>query len=46
MEFIGRIASNVTVLHEGSVLAEGPMEQVQDMMSASSKCTWALDHAC
>jgi urea transport system ATP-binding protein len=29
MEFIGRIASTVTVLHEGSVLAEGPMEQVK-----------------
>jgi len=26
MEFIGRIASIVTVLHEGSVLAEGPMD--------------------
>jgi urea transport system ATP-binding protein len=30
MEFIGRIANQVTVLHEGSVLAEGPMEQVQN----------------
>jgi urea transport system ATP-binding protein len=29
MEFISRIASTVTVLHEGSVLAEGPMEQVK-----------------
>jgi urea transport system ATP-binding protein len=29
MEFIDRIASTVTVLHEGSVLAEGPMEQVK-----------------
>ena len=29
MAFIGRIARKVTVLHEGSVLAEGPLEQVQ-----------------
>jgi urea transport system ATP-binding protein len=29
MEFIDRIASIVTVLHEGSVLAEGPMDQVK-----------------
>jgi urea transport system ATP-binding protein len=29
MAFIARIARKVTVLHEGSVLAEGPMAQVQ-----------------
>jgi urea transport system ATP-binding protein len=29
MAFIARIARKVTVLHEGSVLAEGPMEKVQ-----------------
>ena len=29
MAFIERIARKVTVLHEGSVIAEGPMEQVQ-----------------
>ncbi len=29
MDFIARIARKVTVLHEGSVLAEGPMETVQ-----------------
>jgi urea transport system ATP-binding protein len=29
MEFIARIARTVTVLHEGSLLAEGPMETVQ-----------------
>lgn len=29
MEFVARIARKVTVLHEGSVLAEGSMEQVQ-----------------
>ena len=29
MDFIARIARKVTVLHEGSVLAEGPMEVVQ-----------------
>ena len=29
MEFIGRIAKQVTVLHEGSVLAEGPMDKVK-----------------
>ena len=30
MEFIGRIANKVTVLHEGSVLAEGPMDQIKN----------------
>jgi urea transport system ATP-binding protein len=30
MAFIDRIARKVTVLHEGSVLAEGPLEQVQN----------------
>ncbi len=29
MDFIARIARKVTVLHEGSVLAEGPMDVVQ-----------------
>jgi len=29
MDFIARIARQVTVLHEGSVLAEGPMDVVQ-----------------
>jgi urea transport system ATP-binding protein len=29
MEFIERIAKTVTVLHEGSVLAEGPMERIK-----------------
>ncbi len=29
MEFVRRIARTVTVLHEGRVLAEGPMDQVQ-----------------
>jgi urea transport system ATP-binding protein len=29
MDFVGRIARTVTVLHEGSVLAEGPMDVVQ-----------------
>jgi urea transport system ATP-binding protein len=29
MAFVGKIARKVTVLHEGSVLAEGPMDQVQ-----------------
>ena len=29
MEFVRTLASKVTVLHEGTVLAEGPMEQVQ-----------------
>ena len=29
MEFISEIAATVTVLHEGSVLAEGPMDVVQ-----------------
>jgi urea transport system ATP-binding protein len=29
MEFVKRIAQKVTVLHEGSVLAEGTMDQIQ-----------------
>ena len=29
MDFVAKIADRVTVLHEGSVLAEGPMETVQ-----------------
>jgi urea transport system ATP-binding protein len=29
MEFVEEIASTVTVLHEGSVLAEGRMEDIQ-----------------
>jgi urea transport system ATP-binding protein len=29
MAFIGKIARKVTVLHEGSVIAEGPMHEVQ-----------------
>ena len=29
MEFVRSIANKVTVLHEGSVLAEGSMDQVQ-----------------
>jgi urea transport system ATP-binding protein len=29
MEFVRRIARTVTVLHEGHVLAEGSMDQVQ-----------------
>jgi urea transport system ATP-binding protein len=29
MDFVGRIARKVTVLHEGAVLAEGAMAQVQ-----------------
>lgn len=30
MDFVARIARKVTVLHEGSVLAEGSMEQIQN----------------
>jgi urea transport system ATP-binding protein len=30
MEFIRSIAKKVTVLHEGSVLAEGPMDKIQE----------------
>ncbi|TMH00585.1 MAG: ABC transporter ATP-binding protein, partial [Betaproteobacteria bacterium] len=29
MEFVKRIAQKVTVLHEGSVLAEGTIDQIQ-----------------
>jgi urea transport system ATP-binding protein len=30
MAFIASIARKVTVLHEGSVIAEGPMEKVKN----------------
>lgn len=30
MDFVRSIAKKVTVLHQGSVLAEGPMEQIQN----------------
>jgi urea transport system ATP-binding protein len=30
MDFVRKIARKVTVLHEGSVLAEGSMDQIQD----------------
>jgi urea transport system ATP-binding protein len=30
MEFIGRIAKRVTVLHEGGVLAEGTLDAIQN----------------
>jgi urea transport system ATP-binding protein len=30
MEFVRSLSSRVTVLHEGSVLAEGSLEQVQN----------------
>ncbi|HVI52838.1 MAG TPA: urea ABC transporter ATP-binding protein UrtD [Candidatus Sulfotelmatobacter sp.] len=30
MEFVRTLGSKVTVLHEGSVLAEGPLDEVQD----------------
>ena len=30
MDFVGSIARTVTVLHEGSVLAEGSMEKIQN----------------
>jgi urea transport system ATP-binding protein len=30
MDFVRSIANKVTVLHQGSVLAEGSMEQVQN----------------
>jgi urea transport system ATP-binding protein len=29
MDFVARIARQVTVLHEGSVLAEGPLDVVR-----------------
>jgi urea transport system ATP-binding protein len=29
MDFVKRIAHKVTVMHQGKILAEGPMEQVQ-----------------
>jgi urea transport system ATP-binding protein len=30
MDFVARIAHKVTVMHQGKILAEGPMEQVQN----------------
>jgi urea transport system ATP-binding protein len=30
MEFVKKIAHKVTVLHQGKILAEGPMDQVQE----------------
>lgn len=30
MEFVRTLGSKVTVLHEGSVLAEGPLDEVQE----------------
>ena len=30
MEFVRQIAETVTVLHEGTVLCEGPMETIKD----------------
>jgi urea transport system ATP-binding protein len=30
MEFVRKISRRVTVLHQGSVLAEGTMDEVQD----------------
>ncbi|MFT4436900.1 urea ABC transporter ATP-binding protein UrtD [Caballeronia sp. 15715] len=30
MEFVARIAHKVTVMHQGKILAEGPMDQVQN----------------
>jgi len=30
MEFVRQIARQVTVLHQGTVLCEGPVEQVQN----------------
>ena len=30
MEFVRQIARKVTVLHEGKILVEGPMEAVQN----------------
>ena len=29
MDFVKRIADKVTVMHQGKILAEGPMETVQ-----------------
>ena len=29
MDFVKRIAHKVTVMHQGKILAEGPMERVQ-----------------
>jgi urea transport system ATP-binding protein len=29
MDFVKKIATKVTVMHQGKILAEGPMEKVQ-----------------
>jgi ABC-type uncharacterized transport system ATPase subunit len=39
MDFVRSIARTVTVLHEGSVLAEGDMDTCRTIR-ASSKCIW------
>ena len=38
MDFVARIADRVTVLHEGRVLAEGSMEQVQQNEQSRVSC--------
>ena len=43
MDFVRSIAQKVTVLHEGSVLAEGPMQRRAERSRASSKSTWEPD---
>ena len=43
MTFVRELGVKVTCLHEGSVLAEGSIDQVSGRTSASSKCIWGAD---
>ena len=46
MAFIESIARKVTVLHEGSVIAEGPMENVQERPARDRGVPWSIRDAC
>ena len=44
MDFVAKIADRVTVLHEGRVLAEGSMHQVQQQRAGHRSVPRALTH--
>jgi urea transport system ATP-binding protein len=44
MEFVKRIAHKVTVMHQGKILAEGPMERCRPI-PRSSTCIWDTERA-
>ena len=43
MEFVRSIARRVTVLHEGKVLADGPMAEIQSGPAGRSRSTSVSD---